>query len=106
MSDGQDQAVEVDSKDSKVPSMFRALGNRNYQYFFIGQLISLIGTWMQTVAEAWLTYKLTGSTVLLGLISFSGQIPVFFLAPIGGVVADKFNRQRILVITQSLSMLL
>lgn len=61
---------------------------------------------MQTVAEAWLTYRLTGSTVLLGLISFSGQIPVFFLASIGGAIADKYNRQRILVITQSLAMVL
>ena len=106
MSDGQSQTVESENNNSKVPSMFRALSNRNYQYFFIGQLISLIGTWMQTVAEAWLVYKLTGSTVLLGLVSFSGQIPVFFLASIGGAIADKYNRQKILVITQSLSMIL
>lgn len=86
--------------------MFRALKTRNYQYFFAGQLLSLIGTWMQTVAEAWLVYKLTGSTVLLGLISFSGQIPVFFLAPIGGAIADKYDRRKILIFTQSTAMIL
>jgi MFS family permease len=106
MSDGQSLTIDGEITNSKIPAMFRALSNRNYQLFFIGQLISLIGTWMQTVAEAWLVYKLTGSTVLLGLVSFTGQIPVFFLAPIGGAVADKYNRQRILVITQTISMIL
>jgi MFS family permease len=91
---------------SRLPAMFRALKNRNYQYFFVGQLLSLIGTWMQSVAQAWLVYRLTGSTVLLGLISFSGQIPVFLLAPIGGAIADKYNRQRILQITQTTAMVL
>src|SRR5215213_7316342 len=61
---------------------------------------------MQTVAEAWLVYRLTGSTVLLGLVSFSGQIPVFFLAPIGGIIADKYDRRKILVATQSVAMVL
>ena len=86
--------------------MFRALNHRNYQYFFTGQLLSLIGTWMQSVAQAWLVYRLTGSTVLLGLISFSGQIPVFLFATIGGAIADKYNRQRILQITQTIAMIL
>lgn len=86
--------------------MFRALKHRNYRYFFSGQLLSLIGTWMQTVAQSWLVYRLTGSTVLLGLISFSGQIPVFLLAPVGGAVADKYDRQRILKITQTAAMML
>jgi len=91
---------------SRLPAMFRALKHRNYQYFFIGQLLSLIGTWMQSVAEAWLVYRLTGSTVLLGLITFSNQIPVFLLASVGGAVADKYNRQRILQITQTSAMIL
>jgi MFS family permease len=94
------------TEDSRLPEMFRALKHRNYQYFFVGQLLSLIGTWMQTVAQSWLVYRLTGSTVLLGLISFSGQIPVFLLAPVGGAIADKYNRQRILQITQTAAMIL
>ena len=100
------QNTSIKADDSKVPSMFRALANRNYQYFFAGQLVSLIGTWMQTIAEAWLVYKLTNSTVLLGLISFSGQIPVFFLAPIGGAIADRYDRRKVLICTQSAAMIL
>src|SRR6185369_2285687 len=100
------EKIEPVTKNSRLPAMFRALSQRNYQYFFIGQLLSLIGTWMQTVAEAWLVYRLTGSTVLLGLISFCSQVPVFLLAPIGGAVADKYNRQRILQITQTIAMIL
>src|SRR4051812_43355215 len=98
--------IRTNTEDSRLPEMFRAFKHRNYQYFFIGQLLSLIGTWMQSVAQAWLVYRLTGSTVLLGLISFSGQIPVFLLAPVGGAIADKYNRQRILQITQTAAMIL
>lgn len=100
------EKFNISSETSRLPAMFRALRHRNYQYFFIGQLLSLIGTWMQSVAQAWLVYRLTGSTVLLGLISFSGQIPVFLLAPIGGAIADKYDRQRILQITQTTAMIL
>jgi MFS family permease len=91
---------------SKLPSTLRALRHRNYQLFFGGQLISLTGTWMQSVAQSWLVYRLTGSTVLLGVVGFCGQIPVFLLAPIGGTIADRFNRHRILVATQTTAMLL
>jgi MFS family permease len=100
------EKIENQSENSRLPAMFRALKHRNYQYFFTGQLLSLIGTWMQSVAQAWLVYRLTGSTVLLGLISFSGQIPVFLLAPLGGAIADKYNRQRILQFTQATAMIL
>ncbi|HEY0461296.1 MAG TPA: MFS transporter [Pyrinomonadaceae bacterium] len=100
------EKIETVADDSRLPEMFRALKHRNYQYFFVGQLLSLIGTWMQSVAQAWLVYRLTGSTVLLGLISFSGQIPVFLLATVGGAIADKYNRQRILQITQTMAMIL
>ncbi len=72
----------------------RALRHRNFQLFFSGQLISLVGTWMQTVAQSWLVYRLTGSSLQLGVVGFAGQIPVFLLAPIGGMVADRVNRQR------------
>jgi MFS family permease len=84
----------------------RALQSRNFQLFFSGQLISLIGTWMQTIAEAWLVYRLTGSALLLGLVGFASQIPVFILAPLGGTVADRANRQRVVIATQSSAMIL
>jgi len=85
---------------------FRALRHRNFQLFFGGQLISLIGTWMQTVAQSWLVYRLTGSAVLLGIVGFASQIPVFPLAPIGGIVADRFPKRRVVVATQTSAMVL
>ena len=84
----------------------RSFRHRNYQLFFGGQLISLTGTWMQQIAQSWLVYRLTRSAGLLGLVSFAGQIPVFMLAAIGGAVADRVNRHRIIVWTQTLSMVL
>jgi MFS family permease len=84
----------------------RALRHRNYQLFFGGQLISLTGTWMQSVAESWLVFRLTGSSALLGVAAFVSQIPVFLFATIGGTVADRLNRHRIIIVTQSLSMVL
>jgi MFS family permease len=89
-----------------MPQMLRALRHRNFQLFFGGQLISLIGTWMDNIAEAWLVYRLTGSSLLLGTVVFAGQIPVFLLAPIGGMVADRWNRQRVVIATQAISMVL
>jgi MFS family permease len=86
--------------------LWRALRHRNFQLFFGGQLISLTGTWMQSVAQSWLVYRLTGSAILLGLVGFSSQIPVFLLAPVGGATADRRNRHRILIATQSTAMLL
>jgi MFS family permease len=87
--------------NSKWPESLRALRHRNYQLFFAGQLISLIGTWMDQVAESWLVYRLTGSALLLGTVAFSSQIPVFLLAPIGGALADRLDRRKILICTQS-----
>jgi len=84
----------------------RALRHRNFQLFFAGQLISLIGTWMQTVAQSWLVYRMTGSALLLGAVGFASQIPVFIMAPIGGIVADRLNRQRVVIGTQISSMIL
>jgi MFS family permease len=89
-----------------VPRFTRALRHSNYRLFFSGQLVSLIGTWMQTVAESWLVYRLTGSAALLGVAGFASQIPVFLLATIGGTVADRANRHRIMVVTQTTSMVL
>src|ERR1051326_6546728 len=90
----------------RLPSALRALRHRNFQLFFSGQLISLIGTWMDTVAEAWLIYRLTGSSLLLGTVAFCSQIPVFLMAPIGGYAADKLNRRDLIVATQAISMVL
>src|SRR5207245_9444504 len=77
-----------------LPTTLRALNHRNFQLFFSGQLVSLIGTWMQSVAQSWLVYRLTGSSLLLGSVGFASQIPVFLAAPLGGVVAARCNRQR------------
>ncbi|HXU16432.1 MAG TPA: MFS transporter [Terriglobales bacterium] len=85
---------------------FRALRHRNFQLFFGGQLISLIGTWMQSVAQSWLVYRITHSSLLLGSVGFAGQFPVFLAAPLGGIVADRYNRQRVVIGTQVASMLL
>ena len=89
-----------------LPVTLRALRHRNFQLFFSGQLISLVGTWMQTIAESWLVYRLTGSPLLLGAAGFASQFPVFLVAPLGGIVADRFNRQRLVIGTQISSMLL
>ncbi len=83
--------------------IFRALRYRNYRIFFVGQSISLIGTWMQQIAMSWLVYRLSNSALLLGIVGFSGQIPTFLLAPLAGVIADRYNRRRMLIITQVLS---
>lgn len=85
---------------------WRALGHRDFRLFFAGQLVSLIGTWMQVVAQSWLVYRLTGSVVLLGLVGFVGQIPVLLLSPAGGSLADSRSRHRIILATQAASMLL
>ena len=86
--------------------MVRSLRHRNFQLFFSGQMISLIGTWMQTVAQAWLVYRITGSSLLLGVVGFAGQIPIFLFAPLGGLAADRLNRQRVVIGTQAASMIL
>jgi len=95
------------SKTKKVKPwqhLLRALRYRNFRLFFSGQLISLIGTWMQHVALSWLIYRLTGSAFMLGMVAFIGQFPIFFLTPIAGVYADRHNRHRLLLLTQSLAM--
>ena len=91
---------------AKAGEALRALRHRNFRLFFGGQAISLVGTWMQTVAESWLVYRLTGSEALLGFVGFAGQVPVFLLAPFGGELADRYDRRSILVGTQVSAMLL
>jgi MFS family permease len=87
-----------------VSHAWRALRHRNFRLFFGGQTISLIGTWMTRVATGWLVYRLTGSALLLGTVSFAGQIPTFLLAPFAGVWVDRLDRRQVLVWTQTLSM--
>src|SRR5512142_1317006 len=105
-----DSSAQAGGENVRSPSRLRlamrSLRHRHFRLFFGGQLISLIGTWMQNIAQAWLVYRLTGSSLLLGTVSFASQIPVFILAPIGGAVADRHNRHRIVIGTQTASMVL
>jgi len=93
------------SKEVTAKFILRALHHKNYRLFFGGQSISLVGTWMQQIAMSWLVYRLTNSALLLGIVGFSSQIPVFLFASIAGVYADRWNRHRMLVVTQTLSMM-
>jgi MFS family permease len=88
------------------PDALRSLRHRNYRLFCSGQAISLVGTWMQYVALSWLVYRLTGKAAMLGLMSFCNLIPVFLLAPVGGLVADRVPSRRLLLTTQTASMVL
>lgn len=98
-------STEKSEKLTGIKFIFRALRHRNYRLFFSGQGLSLIGTWMTILATAWLVYRLTNSVFLLGIVSFSGRIPSLLFAPFAGVLADRWNRKKLLVITQILSML-
>jgi len=89
-----------------VSTRFRALQHRNFQLFFAGQLVSLIGTWMQSTAQLWLVYRLTNSAALLGVFGFANQIPILLLASIGGYVGDRYNRHRGVIATQTAAMIL
>jgi MFS family permease len=85
--------------------MLRALSYRNYRLFFGGQVVSLVGTWITTTATNWLVYRLTNSALLLGVVGFAGQFPAFLLGPIAGIYVDRWNRHRLIVATQTVSML-
>ena len=89
-----------------LPPRFRALQHRNFQLFIAGQLTSLIGTWMQTTAQLWLVYKLTNSAALLGVFGFANQVPILFLAALGGYIGDRYNRHFGVIWTQTVSMVL
>lgn len=102
----QMKKIKTPTNSGRVAASVRSLRHRNFQLFFAGQLISLIGTWMQTVAQSWLVYRLTGSALLLGVVGFSSQIPVFLIAPLGGIVADRYRRHRVVIATQTSAMIL
>jgi MFS family permease len=91
---------------SRLKTSLRAFRHRNYRFFFAGQLTSLVGTWMQTVAQSWLVYRLTGSATLLGLVGFASQFPILILAPIAGAVADTYPRRKSMLAIQTSAMLL
>lgn len=88
-----------------VAFTLRALRYRNYRLFFGGQIVSLAGTWITTTATSWLVYRLTGSALLLGIVGFAGQFPAFLLGPFSGIFVDRWDRRRLLVVTQIVSML-
>ena len=88
-----------------IRHLLRALRSRNYRLFVAGQSVSLVGTWMQQVAMSWLVYRLTGSAMLLGVVGFTSQIPTIFISPVAGVLADRWDRRRLLLVTQSLALL-
>jgi MFS family permease len=99
-----EQEVEELARPSSALALLTVFRHRNYRLFFSGQLVSLMGTWMQSVAQAWLVYRLTHDPRLLGLTAFAAQVTVFFLASFGGMIADRVNRRRMLLVTQALSM--
>jgi len=96
---------EPPERPRRSPHLTRALQHRNYRLFFSGQTVSLVGTWITRIATSWLVYRLSGSVFLLGVVGFFGQIPTLILAPFAGVLVDRWDRHRILVVTQFLSML-
>jgi MFS family permease len=98
------ETKEQPQEQSRTRLFLRALRSRNYRLFVAGQGISLIGTWMQQVAMSWLVYRLTGSAMLLGIVGFTSQIPSFLLAPVAGVLADRWEKRRLLLATQSLAL--
>jgi len=96
--------VPADGEPAGLRQAFRALRHRNFRLFLTGQIVSLVGTWMQNVAQAWLVYRLTHSELLLGTAWFCTQIPVFALGPLGGLASDRYSRYRLVILTQTLSM--
>lgn len=98
-------SMDPSKHTSGIRYLLRALHSRNYRLFVAGQSVSLVGTWMQQVAMSWLVYRLTGSAFLLGVVGFTSQIPTFLFAPVAGVLADRWNRRYLLMVTQALAML-
>ena len=100
-----DPADNNEKGGTLIRNLLRALRSRNYRLFVAGQSVSLVGTWMQQVAMSWLVYRLTGSAMLLGVVGFASQIPTLLISPVAGVLADRWDRRRLLIATQALAML-
>ena len=96
------QTRKTGFKMLNLSSSFRALRHRSYRLIFTGQLLSMIGTWMQTIAQGWLVYRLSGNPALLGLVSFAGLAPAFLLGTLGGALADRVDPRRIVLVTQTM----
>src|SRR5260370_7169604 len=90
---------------SGIAVMLRALSYRNYRLFFGGQIVSLVGSWITMTATSWLVYRLTGSAMLLGVVGFAGQFPGFVMGPFAGAYVDRWDRPKLLIGTQVISML-
>ena len=99
--DGEQQAADI----VPFPKMGRALAHRNFRLFIVGQGVSVLGSWMQQVATVWLVYRLSKSSLLLGVADFTALIPAAMLLPLAGVLTDRWNRHRTVIATQSLAML-
>jgi len=104
MADKMTSSTPPPAAGNRQFGLIRSFGHRNYRLFFMGQGISLIGTWMQNLALGWLVYKITGSELLLGVVGFSSQILTFAAAPFAGVLADRVNKRTLLVVTQSVAL--
>ena len=98
-------AEPPDARERRRPGTFAALRHRNFRLFFIGQMISLVGTWMQRIAQAWLVLQITNSPFLLGLVGALQWLPVLCLALIGGAIADRVSKRNVIVVTQTVQML-
>jgi MFS family permease len=94
------EPTRVDTKNAP-----KALNNPNLRLYFAGQIVSLIGTWMQQMALSWMVYRLTNSSYMLGLVGFASQAPTFLITPFGGIIADRVNRKKLVLITQTLAMI-
>lgn len=92
-------------RDNFFTAMFRSLRHRDFRAYFLGQMVSYIGTWMQQLAMGWLAYRISGSVLVLGLVGFASQFPILLFAPFGGVFSDRHDRRRLMLLTQSLSLL-
>jgi MFS family permease len=99
------QKKKKGNSNSNLRFILRSFSSRNFKLFFSGQLVSLSGTWIQTVAMSWLVYRLTNSAFMLGLVTFLSQVPSFFFAPFAGVYVDRWNKHKTLIFTQVISML-
>jgi len=98
-------AASESPQRTTLAARFSALGHRNFRLFWTGQLISLVGTWMQSVAQGWLMHRITHSAFWLGLLGFTQFFPVMLFSLWAGVIADRVNRRRLLLWTQSLFLL-
>jgi MFS family permease len=97
---------EIKAIPSTLKTIFRAFKYPNYRLYYYGQSVSLIGVWVQNIAMGWLLYRLTGSALLLGTVAFAQQIPSLFIMPFAGVLADRFNRRKVLILSQAAAMVI